>query len=93
MEISDTTPARFMLVDTYVSFKRIQSDAWYQSSVDTGYGIWLGEDVGTQMTINFNNLSLEEKKMYFPYMGFAVKNGKHKVIKHMVEKMEENDEE
>lgn len=93
LEVTDTTPARFLLVDTYVSFKRIQTDVWYQSNVDSSYGIWLGEDVGTQLAINFNNLSLEEKRLYFPYMGYTVKDGKHKIIKYMVEKLEDSDEE
>lgn len=93
MEITDVSPVKVLLVDTYVSFKRIQTDSWYQSNVDNNYGIWLGEEVGTQLAINCNNLSMEDKRMYFPYIGFAIKNGKHKIVKYMIEKSEDEDEE
>lgn len=92
LEINDNYPVNFLLVDTYVSFKKIQTEVWYQSNVDNSYGIWLGEEVGTQLAINFNNLSLEEKRMYFPYIGYAVKNGNHKIIKHIVDQTEELNE-
>lgn len=94
LEMNDTDSVNLILIDTYISYKRIQTEVWYQSKVDNSYGIWLGEDVGTQLAINFNNLSLEEKRMYFPYIGYAVKDGKHKIIKYMVEKGkdEENEE-
>ena len=93
LETNDSSGAKFLLVDTYISYKRIQTEIWYQSNVDGSYGIWLGEDAGTQLAINFNNLSLEEKRMYFPYMGYAVKDGKHKVIKYMIENLEDSNEE
>ena len=89
LEINDTDTVNFALVDTYVSYKRIQTEVWYQSKVDNSYGIWLGEDVGTQLAINFNNLTLEEKRLYFPYIGYAVKDGKHKIIKYMITKAED----
>ena len=84
LEINDTDMVNFALIDTYISYKRMQTEVWYQAKVDNSYGIWLGEDVGTQVAINFNNLTLEEKRLYFPYIGFAVKDGKHKIIKYMI---------
>ena len=77
--------SKFILVDTYTSFKNLGTEVWYQSSVDNSYGIWLGENVGTQLAINISNLTMDDRKVMFMCMAFMVLNGKHKIVKHMVE--------
>ncbi len=75
----------FALVDTYSSFKNLQTETWYQDNFDNTSGIWMGIDIGNQMAININDISLEDRKLDFPYMLFAVDKGQYKVIKHIVE--------
>ena len=75
----------FVFVDSYSSYKNLQTEIWYQSNIDSASGIWLGEDVGNQMVIGINNLSLEDRKNMFPYIGFSVIKGEYRVFKHVVE--------
>ena len=93
LEIEKTSNSHFILVDVYGSYKLLQTEQWYQSNINNLYGIWLGPNAGSQLAVNFTNLTLDDKKTEFPYMGYAVKNGKHKLIKHVIEKVEEEDEE
>lgn len=85
LSINKDSKSKFILVDTYASFKNLGTEVWYQSSVDNTYGIWLGENVGTQLAINITNLSMDDRKIAFMFMAFMVINGKHKIIKHMIE--------
>lgn len=75
----------FIFVDNYSDYKNLQLEPWYQSQVDTTNGIWLGSEVGSQMSINISNLSLEDKKLNFDFMGFAVKKGSHTIIKYVID--------
>ena len=75
----------FIFIDNYSDYRSLQLESWYQSQVDDTNGIWLGNEVGTQMSININNLSLEDKKLNFDFMGFAVNKGEHTIIKYMVD--------
>ena len=38
-------------------------------------------------------MSLEEKKIMFPYIAYAVTKGKHMILKHMIDKEDIEDEE
>ena len=82
----------FILIDSYSSFRNLQTEIWYQSNADNTSGIWLGEEVNNQMAININDLSLEDRKKSFPYMAFAVNKGQYTIIKHVVEDEEGNNE-
>ena len=81
----------FIFVDNYSDYKNLQLEPWYQSQVDSTNGIWLGNEVGTQMSININDLSLEDKKLEFDFMAFAVKKGSHTIIKYVVDAGDENE--
>ena len=80
-----------LFVDNYSSFKRLVSETWYQTRVDNTSGIWLGEGLGSQMAINVSNFSMEDRKIDFPYMGFAVKNSKKVIIKCAIDDYEGNE--
>ena len=90
--INTNSNSKFVLIDVYGSIKNLGTEIWYQSCVDKSYGIWLGENVGTQLAINISNLSMEDRKINFPNMAFMVINGKHNIIKHMVECEDDIDE-
>lgn len=91
--INNESKSKFVLIDLYSSIKNLGTEIWYQSCVDNSYGIWLGENIGTQLAINVSNLSMDDRKVNFPCMAFVVSNGKHKIIKHMIESEEIFDEE
>ena len=74
----------FIFADDYANYKSLQLESWYQSQVDSSNGIWLGNEVGSQMSININNLSIEDKKTDFPFMAFVVDKGEHTIIKYVV---------
>lgn len=90
--IGDATNIHFILVDTYDSYKNLQLEVWYQSNINSLYGIWLGEDVGSQLAFNIPNLTMDDRKINFPYMGFAINDGNYTVFKHVVEKEVEQNE-
>ena len=79
-------------MDNYNQFKEIESESWFRNHVDMTSGIWLGDNVGNQMSLKFNNLSLDERKISFRYMAFAVNKGKHTLIKYVVDKERNIDE-
>lgn len=81
------------LIDEYSSYKTIEIDPWYRNAIDKTTGIWLGDGAGIQISIKINNMSLDEKKIIFPYMAYAVSKGKHTLIKYMIDKEELTNEE
>ena len=83
--------AKVVLIDVLSSYKNIQVDLWYQSNVDNSTGIWLAEDAANQLVINVPNITIEERKMNFPCIGYSIVKGNHTIIKYMVEEEEENE--
>ena len=82
----------FILIDDLSSMKKIQVEEWYQSKVNNTNGIWIGKDIGSQMLININNLTMEDRKRAFPNLGFVINKGNHIVIKHVVDNEESKNE-
>ncbi len=85
--------SRFIFVDNQDSYKNLQIEPWYRSHVDNTYGIWLGQDVGIQSIINVKNIDLNDKKLLFPYMAFAIYKGRYMILKYVVEGVKVNNEE
>lgn len=81
----------FILVDNYSSYKNLQLEQWYQSQIDNSNGIWLGQNVSSQMAISANDLTMEDRKINFPGLAFAINKGKHIIIKYVID-MEETHE-
>ena len=75
----------FILIDDLSSIKKLQVEEWYQSKVNNTNGIWLGKDIGTQMLININNLTMQDRKIAFPHLGFVINKGNHIIIKHVID--------
>ena len=59
------------------------------TNIDKSYGIWLGNDVGSQVAINITNLSTEDRENNFPQIGFAVSKGNKETIKFVMDKGDE----
>jgi hypothetical protein len=81
------------LIDEYNTYKTIEIDPWHRAAIDKSTGIWIGDGAGTQISIKINNMSLDEKKVIFPYIGYTVYKGKHTLIKYMIDKEEKQNEE
>ena len=82
----------FILIDSYASYKNLQLENWYQQLIDSSNGIWLGENVASQMAISISNLSVDDRKMSYQDMAVAIKDGKHTFIKHVVDSREDVNE-
>ncbi len=80
--------AKFIFVDVLVSFKNVQVEPWYQAMVDNSYGIWLDSDAANQLVINIPNITMEDRKVNFPCIAFAVSKGRHTIIKHVIDEEE-----
>ena len=91
MASSNFKNSNFMFIDNYSSYKKLQLEPWYQTQVNNSSGIWLGPDVGSQMSINIASLSLEDRKNNYDYMGLVINNGNHKFIKYMIDLGDKNE--
>lgn len=83
----------FIFADDYTSLKKIQVEDWYRANVDNTFGIWLGEDVGTQIAISAMALSISDKQLVFPCIAFPIYKGNHMIIKYVVDGVEKENEE
>ena len=92
-KVNSISNVRFIIMDTLISYKNLQVDPWYQANVNTSCGIWLDCDASSQLVINAPNLTMEDRKLNYPQIGFAITNNNHDVIKHMIEYVEESKEE
>lgn len=76
--------AFYLFVDNYESYKKLQVEDWYSTSIDSKCGIWLGLNVGSQIAITFNKLSLDEKRISIPDVAFATEKNKNYCFKKVV---------
>lgn len=65
----------------------------YQANVDNSYGIWLDKDAAAQIVINAPNVTVEDRKLDFPGVAYAISKGRHTIIKHMIDEKESDSNE
>ena len=82
----------FLFFDDYDNYKSIQIASWFRDNVDNTFGIWLGEDIGVQITLSVMSLTSEERQNIFPCIGYPIYQGNHKVIKYVVDGVDRKDE-
>lgn len=75
----------YIIADAYQNYKNLQVEPWYQGNVDNSSGIWIGEGIGNQLALNISNLSMEDRKLAFPFMAYVINRGQHVAIKHIVD--------
>lgn len=80
--------SKFIFIDNYNNYKNIQIEQWYRTHVDNTFGIWLGEDISTQSIISIKNIDLNDKRINFPFMAFAVYKGRYMILKYVTEGVE-----
>ena len=83
----------FIFIDNYLSFKNMELQKWFKNISKGFNGIWLGENFGVQSLFNVMSVSLEVRKLDFPYIGFVINNGNFKVIKSLILERKENNHE
>ena len=91
-KISQFENTKFILMDVLASYRNLLVEEWYQKYINNTAGIWLDADISNQMIINAPNVSLEDRKIDFPQIGYKVENGKHEIIKFMIERDESLEE-
>ena len=84
--------SKIIIFDNYSSFKNIQLESWYINAFNDKYGIWLGQNVSTQMTIKFDEITSDDRKENYPYLGFVCENGKTIPIKYVIDEVEKSNE-
>lgn len=77
--------AYFIFFDIYSSYRNIQMEQWYQSKFDNANGIWLGTDVGSQIAINFSDITMNDRKLNFSDMAFLADKSMKTCIRHVVD--------
>lgn len=71
----------FIFIDTNTSFRKLQTEPWYETLVDKTSGIWLGYGVDDQFTINFANLSMEDRRLRNADFGFVANKSNRSIFK------------
>ena len=93
-KLASCNNACFIFIDTLGAYKSLQIEPWYKNYVDSSYGLWLDADVASQLLIKTSNVSMDERKINFQYITYAMIKGRHHIIKHVVKTKEgESDEE
>lgn len=80
--------ASLIFIDTLGSYKNLQIEPWYKANVDSKSGLWLDADVASQLLISTANVTMDERKLNFRYITYAMVKGKHHIIKHVVKTKE-----
>src|SRR5574344_792337 len=75
----------FIVIDEYNNSKQLRVETWYQTQFNNSCGIWLGTGLDSQMAININNMSSEERKTNVPYMMYEFNSGQQVPVKSVLD--------
>ena len=82
----------FLFLDDSENYKTIQVEDWFRDNINNTFGIWLGEDISVQVALGVMSLSMEDKKVSFPCIGYPIYQGNHMIIKYVVDGVDRKDE-
>ena len=91
-EVSKCKNNTFLFFDDSDKYKQIQAEPWYKDNINNTFGIWLGEDIGLQVALGVMSLSMEDRQNLFPCIGYPIYQGKHMVIKYVIDGVDREDE-
>lgn len=78
---SELNILNFVFVDSIDKIKMFEYESWYKSSVNTNDGIWLGNGINDQFSINITQ-KIPEIRQEIPYnFCFVIKRGKPVLVK------------
>ena len=84
-QVSKCQNNTFLFFDDSESYKEVQIENWFRDNINNTFGIWLGEDIGSQVSIGVMSLSLEDRQNIFPCIGYPIYQGQHMVVKYVVD--------
>ena len=76
--------SNIIFIDMAQSLRNLMNEEWYIKNVNINSGIWLDPDANNQIVIKTNQMSLDDRRLNFPAIGFIIENKNYKVIKHMI---------
>jgi len=82
----------FLFFDDSDGYKKVQVEAWFKDNINNTFGIWLGEDIGVQVSLGVMSLSMEDRQNLFPCIGYPIYQGKHMTVKYVVDGVDREDE-
>lgn len=82
-----------IFADDYEACKDLQVEDWYRDNIDNTFGIWLGENIGTQIALGVMSLTMEDKNTMFPCIGYPIYKGNHMIIKYAIDGVDRENEE
>lgn len=80
--------SKLLLFDNYDEFKNLEIENWFEDTINKDSSIWLGDGIGDQILLNYDDLKPDDIKENFEYLGFASQKGISSVIKYVVDKEE-----
>lgn len=83
----------FIFLDDSDSYKSLQVEDWYRKNINNTYGIWLGEDISTQVALGVTSLSMEDKGVMFPCISYPIYQGNYMICKYVVDGVDRENEE
>lgn len=78
--INDAKKSTIILVDTYERMKRLRIETWFKS-VNTSYGIWLGNNISNQNLFSVKSITMEDRKIVYEGLGFVINDAEYMMIK------------
>lgn len=75
----------FFLVDSIDKIKKFELESWFKNSVNSNYGIWIGNGINDQYTIKINQKIVEMRDEIPENFCFVIKHGKAEYIKYVEE--------
>ncbi len=82
----------FLFFDDSDSYKFLQVEDWYRNNINNTFGIWLGAEVDSQITLSVMSLTIDDRNTVFPCIGYPIYQGKHMTIKYVVDGVDKEDE-
>ena len=79
----DMETISFILIDSLDKIKKIELEPWYKNSVNTNYGIWIGNGINDQYSIKINQKIPEMKENIPEDFCFVIKRGRVEYIKYV----------
>ena len=90
-ELASMGNCNFILVDNATKIKNHAFDLWYQEHVHDNTGIWVGNGVNDQYTVNISGINRNLMNNCGNGYGFAINNGEPTMIKLVGASTEEED--
>lgn len=76
-----------ILVDDYENIRKLKIEPWF-NKINCNDGLWIGSGISNQNILNVNELSMDDKKINFENIGYAINNSDYTLIKTVIDSEE-----